>query len=180
MMRDTPRVLPFRVKLRILTSGLFFFVGITILTSTYFVFRYLIKDLQNTQIQIAGIVLLIWGLSLIIYSLIRNYRRLSLLIWGRMYFAELVKREKSFVDFVGTVFHECHFTIVHEGKGYDISLDIPDPFDLEEESHYILFYKQQNPVQVVCLHQFSKSVMRFFIESHYSNIQLGKKEQGLT
>lgn len=178
-MREVPRRIPTGLKLQALTSGLFFLVGLTffIAAISFILFRGF-DELDWTR-QLGAAVFLLWGFSLMVYKMVRNRARLRLLIWGRLYLAELVSREKSHTDFVGRVSFDCRFEYTYHNRSYGISIMIPEAYEMEEGNYYVIVLNEDNPEDIASPFQFSKQFTTFFLSAFEASIQQAKRNQRL-
>ncbi len=178
-MREVPRSFPFVYKMIILTSGLYFVVGATFFVSALTVLLITGLDYQNWKVSIWVVIFLIWGFALMQYTIASNYRKLRLLIWGKIWFGKMTHRVKSYSDFTGNVMFQCDFFYTYQNNDYRGKILIPEAYELEEGNHYMLLINENHPEKVVCIHQFPRKFKTYFLNQFKSSISLAQRNQNL-
>lgn len=179
-MRDIPREIPINYRLEILFSGSFFIIGLVFLLLGSLVIYFRNSISYDEWYAYGAIILFLWGVLLIIYTILKGIKKLNFLIWGKMVYGRLLKKEFTFKDISGNASYKADFMYPYGTKNHKTEIDIPEAYNMEEDNFYLLIIERDHPEKAICLEQFSENFIRFFINRYHEQAKAALREQGLS
>ncbi len=176
MIRVTPRTFPLFYQIQILLGGIYISLGFGLLIFASISFLIFNEKLDYESVVYSTVTVAFLGSVLIIYSLVKNHKKIKLLTWGLVIFGKLESKDRGYREMTGNFNFACIISYVYRLKSYMKTLQIREAYEMEEGDFFILIIDEEHPESVICLEQFSESFRQYFKRKYQFSIKEAERK----